>query len=232
MTMSVHRRSVATRWSTTTNASATGGRALAELCVRYRYPVYAYLRRSGETPAQAAATADRFLEDMQRRAAQGPPSGREFRRFLLGSLEEYATGLRDRSADSPAGETSPSAALEARYVHDAPRADSPARAFERGFAVDVLLGAMTRLRDEARATGHGAMYTALAPYVARDPRPDEAQTLAATLRMRPLAIAVALNRLRQRLRELAGEELADTVSSTAELADEQAAMMAALDGAA
>jgi RNA polymerase sigma-70 factor (ECF subfamily) len=231
MTMSADERSVATRWSMTTNASATGTRALAELCARYRYPVYAYLRRVGETPAQAGATANRFLEDMQRRAAQGPPSGREFRRFLLGSLEEYGVELRDRSADSPAGETS-SSALEARYAHDAPRADSPAQAFERGFAIDVLLGAMTRLRDEARATGHGAMYAALAPYVARDPRPDEAETLAATLRMRPLAIAVALKRLRQRLRELAGEELADTVSSTAELAGEQAAMLAALGGAA
>ena len=59
MTMSGRERSVATRWSMATMASATGSQALAELCARYRYPVYAYLRRSGGTPTQAAETARR-----------------------------------------------------------------------------------------------------------------------------------------------------------------------------
>jgi hypothetical protein len=41
-------------------------------------------------------------------------------------------------------------------------------------------------------------------------------------------LIVALKRLRQRFRELVGQELADTVTSTEDLASEQAALHAVL----
>jgi RNA polymerase sigma-70 factor (ECF subfamily) len=211
------------------SVGTAGSEALAELCARYRYPVYAYLRRSGHAPAPALAIATRFLDELQRDVGElGPPAGRHFRRFLLEHLERHlARGAQPTDAD-PAGEAERSDLLEARYARDAARAESPAQAFQRGFAVDVLLGAFVRLREEAEATGHGGMYAALAPYFARDPLAHEYDALATALHVRPITVAVALNRLRQRLHELAGEELADTVSSTAELAGEQAAMLAAL----
>jgi hypothetical protein len=222
-----------TRWSAATHATAlrdTGGaEALAELFMRYRYPVYAYVRRSGHAPAAALELMHRFLDALQRRVGADPPTGRpQFRRFLLDALATYVASHTHSAGAAPDAEPDSSAPLEARFACDAARDDAPAQAFQRGFAVDVLLRAFARLREEAEATGHGAMYAALAPYFARDPEMQEYDLLAASLRMRPLTIAVALQRLRQRLQELAAEELADTVSTAAELADEQAAMLAAL----
>ena len=224
-------RSVAPRWSTITHVDAHGtvsAEALAELCARYRYPVYAYLRRSGHAQSTAFHIATRFLDELQRGVGErGPPADRHFRRYLLEHLETYLARDGHASGEDATAEPVRSAPLEARYARDVARAESPAQAFQRGFAVDVLLRAFVRLREEAEATGHGEMYAALTPYFARDPLAHEYDALAAALHVRPLTIAVALNRLRQRLHELAGEELADTVSSTAELAGEQAAMLAA-----
>ncbi|HEY6894046.1 MAG TPA: hypothetical protein VI258_07760, partial [Rhodanobacteraceae bacterium] len=159
----------------------------------------------------------------------GPPTGRQFRRFLLDSLEAFVERHEVRT-EPTSREPDAADPLEARYARDAAHAGSPSEAFQRGFAVDVLLRAFTRLRDEAEATGHGAMYAALAPYFARDPEPRDYEALAATLHVRAITLAVALNRLRQRLQELAEVELVDTLSSSAELAGEQAAMRAALGG--
>ena len=59
-------------------------------------------------------------------------------------------------------------------------------------------------------------------------RPGDFELLASRLGRRPLALVVALKRLRQRLRELAGEELADTVCSAEDLAAEQATLLEVL----
>jgi hypothetical protein len=72
------------------------------------------------------------------------------------------------------------------------------------------------------------MFEALQPYLSQEPGPGEYELIAQRLRMRPLALAVALKRLRQRLRELAGRELADTVASPDDLAAEQAALLSVL----
>ena len=46
----------ATRWSLVAAARrGDGGEPLADLCLRYWYPVYAYVRRCGHAPAQAQA---------------------------------------------------------------------------------------------------------------------------------------------------------------------------------
>ena len=61
------------------------------------------------------------------------------------------------------------------------------------------------------------MYEALHKFLAVEPLAGQYEELARELGRRPLALVVALKRLRQRLRELIGEELADTVSSHDEL---------------
>jgi hypothetical protein len=75
------------------------------------------------------------------------------------------------------------------------------------------------------------MFEALKPYLSQDPVPGEYEAIAQRLRIRPMALTLALKRLRQRLRDLAGRELADTVASPDDLAAEQAALLAVLRGA-
>jgi RNA polymerase sigma-70 factor (ECF subfamily) len=73
------------------------------------------------------------------------------------------------------------------------------------------------------------MCEALEPFLARDPLPGQYDELGRKLGVRPLALVLALKRLRQRFRELVREELADTVASAEELAAEQEALLAVLD---
>ena len=220
-----------TRWSTITQVFDTGRRsgALAELCARYRYPVYAYLRRSGHVPAIAMDIAQSFLGHVQRHFGErSAPTSRQFRQFLLAHLQDYLTRDWRETSDEEADECESPAELEARYARDEPNAASPEQAFQHGFALEILRHAAERLRNEARQTGHGDMYDALTPFLARDPLPGQYEELAHALRTRPLAVVLALKRLRQRLREIASDELADTVASADELVAEQTAMFAAL----
>jgi hypothetical protein len=68
------------------------------------------------------------------------------------------------------------------------------------------------------------MYEALECYIAEEPPAGQYEELAQHLRARPLALVVALKRLRQRFRELIDLELADTVSSAEEMLAEQEAL--------
>jgi RNA polymerase sigma-70 factor (ECF subfamily) len=72
------------------------------------------------------------------------------------------------------------------------------------------------------------MYEALEPFLGNEPQAGVYEALARQLQSRPLALVVALKRLRQRFRELVGEELADTVTSSDDLAAEQQALHAVL----
>lgn len=223
-----------TRWSMITQVFGVGERAsngaLAELCLRYRYPVYAYMRSCGHPPAIALDITGSFLQHMQLHFGdQGPPSHQQFRRFLLERLEDFlARDWREASCYPKDEHKISSEELESRYQRDTHRSNSAVQAFQHGFATEVLLRAFDRLHNEAQQTGHGEMYETLAPFLVRDPVAGQYDEMARDLRVRPLAVVIALKRLRQRLGELASEELADTVSSSDDLAAERLAMFAAL----
>ncbi|MBS0582783.1 MAG: hypothetical protein JSS42_06750 [Proteobacteria bacterium] len=241
MSSSSHRidRFATTRWSLAMQAVATtpdeAQVALAELVQRYWYPVYAYARRSGHAPVIAEDIARSFIGSLMRDFRDGgSEAGRgEFRRYLLGRLNAFLGRDWRETTDAPGeGEISAPPDLEARYLQDLADSGSttPEQAYERAFALEVIARALHRLRSEARRTGHQAMYAALEPLLAREPAPGELDLTAQSLSSRPLALIVALKRLRQRLRELAGEELADTVASREQLQAEQATLHAVLTG--
>jgi len=79
---------------------------------------------------------------------------------------------------------------------------------------------MRKLRREARAAGNGALFDALGEFLIE--RPDEADyaRVAAVLGMRRNTLAVAVHRLRSRLRELVHAELAETAVDRLDLESE------------
>jgi hypothetical protein len=189
----------------------------------------------GALAFNGVTTDQRFLEVSVSGSALAPrtPIQKEhFRRFLLARLHTYLAedwhGMHDKTAHA---REMPTEDLDTRYLRDDAHAGSPEQAFRRGFALEVLARSFERLHAEARQTGHADMYAALVPFLGCDPAPGQYVEVARQLHTRPLAIVVALKRLRQRLRELASEELADTVSSTDELVAEQQALFSVLQGA-
>lgn len=191
--------------------------ALDELGARYRYPVYAFVRRCGNTPGIALDIAQAFVHALREEVRTAEPMHRpaQFRRYLLERLQAWLAAdwrdafVADAAATSPAEPDD----LEARYRADGADNGTPEQAFQRGFAFEMLDRALRRLHDEAKQAGRADLYAALAPYLVQDPAPDRLAELAAAQRMPPYLLAQALHRLRQRLRELALAELADTVAS-------------------
>ena len=148
--------------------AAPAQEALAELCVRYGFPVYAYLRRCGHAPAAATRGLHGFLQhlDAPRPEAESLPAS--FRPWLLGELHRFLA--LPRAADDPAAAPRLSPAeLERRYGAEAEPGLSPEAAYHRDFAREVLARAQQRLHAEAAQAGREALYTQLAPYLAREP---------------------------------------------------------------
>jgi len=230
-----HDRFATTRWSMVMklageHASDAQG-ALAELAQRYWYPVYAYVRRCGHPPEVAHDITRAFLGQLTRRfreTHERPPPG-HFRRYLLNELNTFLAGDWRAVIRSAVGDAlQPPPDLEMRNQRDNAAAASPEQAYQRSFALEVLARALRRLQAEANQTGHLAMYESLQPYLSHDPGPGDYQAVATRLKMPPLALVVALKRLRQRFRELAGQELSDTVTSAEDLMKEQATLLAVL----
>jgi hypothetical protein len=206
--------------------------ALVELCLRYWYPIYAYLRHAGRGPASAQEITRCFLQHLFRHFRDGGTSlaqGR-FRQYLLARLRAF---LEIEQTAPPAAEVvseliEPPPDLELRNLRDNGGAQSPEQAYQQSFALELLARACERLREEAGQTGRLDMYDALQPFLATDLPPSEADELGRRFGTRSVVVAVALRRLRQRFRELIDAELADTVASADELLAEQHALFAVL----
>lgn len=231
-----HRAFGTTRWSMATQAGLrhpTDARAaLVELCLRYWYPVYAYVRRCGHAPAIAQDITRSFLQHLFQHFGEDAAARAQarFRPYLLSRLNAFLADDWRRAVDVDVIEELALAPpdLEPRNQRDNADAPSPGEAYQRSFALEVLARGFQRLRSEVRQTGHLDMYEALEPFLAIEPGAGQYDELAQRLGRRPLALVVALKRLRQRFRELIGEELADTVSSAEELQGELQAMHAIL----
>ncbi|MBS0212294.1 MAG: hypothetical protein JSR26_03820 [Proteobacteria bacterium] len=227
----------ATRWSVvlqgTAGRAAGGADALGELARRFGYPVYAYVRRCGHAPAIAQDITRLFLhETAKQTGCVRPATGQHLRDFLLERLHRFlgADWRAEVEAAGDSGAWAPPADLEVRYQHDVGAGLSPEQAYQRAFALEVIARALQRLQAEAAQTGHLPMFEALREFIARDPPPGMLDGIGQRIKVAPLALLVALKRLRQRLRELTAHELADTVASSSALDAEMAALHTILRG--
>jgi RNA polymerase sigma-70 factor (ECF subfamily) len=241
----------ATRWSlvaaldpgqdTLGQHAAPARQRLLELCLRYWYPVYLYLRRSGHSAEAAQVLAANFFDALLQRRGSGAGRGHDgrFRTFLLVELHRFlaegATAARDGSTIAPLDldlQPPTVAQLEARRQREGDAGGSPELALRRGFALEVIAQAMRRIEDEARQAGRLPMFSALQPYLASDPVPGIYADLAQRLDVSPLFLTLALKRLRERFRELVDDEIAQTVASATALEEERRSLHAALQSAA
>src|SRR5262245_44994701 len=142
------------------DASLAGAAALDQLCRTYWYPLYAYVRRFGETSADAQDLTQeffaRFLEKGWLRAANRE-RGR-FRWFLLASFKHFLTNEWDRArAEKRGGGHRPISldqlAPEERYALEPADHASADRVYDRAWALTLLEQARTRLRAEFAAAG-------------------------------------------------------------------------------
>ena len=225
-----------TRWSIVARArgdSRDARVALESLCRVYRPPVLAYIRGRGYAIDAAEDLAQSFFEHFIEDAypAVADPARGRFRAFLLTALKRF---LINADAEANALKRGGAARIDAipddraSAVEWLADSDSPEREFERGWALAVLDAAMRKLRAEAEHAGKGEVFAVLSEFLTE--RPDEADyaRAAAALNMRRNTLAVAVHRLRHRLRELVRDEIAETTVADADLEAELRELRASL----
>jgi RNA polymerase sigma-70 factor (ECF subfamily) len=226
-----------TRWSVVL-AVRSGGegearRSLAELCRRYWVPVYAYVRRCGHAPRDAATLVQAFLSHLVQQIRDSDPAAEGgFRAFLQHRLEQFLASDWTRLETSPPLDDFappwPLEQIEQRQQREQlPQASAP-QAFQRAFALELLALGLAQLREEAEHSGRGAMFDLVRPYLTREPVAGEYAQLAQAMQSSPLAAVIAVKRLRQRFQELIDAQLAQTVGSRQSFESERNALLTQL----
>jgi RNA polymerase sigma factor (sigma-70 family) len=233
-----HAEFPATRWSIIIRATATPSPlshdALEDLCRLYWPPLYAFLRRSGQTPHEAQDLVQGYLARLLERedlSTVSADKGR-FRSYLLAGLRNFLVSEARQASALKRGGRAEIISLDienAEALYSASLADgaTPDLAFDRRWAETILDHALEKLRQENITRGKAKLYETLKPSLATDAADDYA-ALGRELAMTPGAIAVALHRLRLRFRALVRAAVADTVGSEADLEDEMRNFVAIL----
>lgn len=207
--------STTTRWSLILAArgqDSDARDALAELCAAYRPVLLAYFRRHGDAQRAEDETQAFFLHFLQQRLAErAEPARGSFRAFLFAAAENHRRErLRaELTAKRGGGAWHDDEALQSL----ADQGTDLASQFDRDWALRVLARARERLRDEADHAGRLALFEALQALLADAPEADEYACIGQRFGMSPNHVAVAVKRLRDRLRALVRHELADTLAA-------------------
>jgi RNA polymerase sigma-70 factor (ECF subfamily) len=216
----------------------TAGNAMEELCSRYWYPLYAYVRRQGTSAEEAEDLTQGFFEHLLRRErlAQANQARGKFRTFLLAALQNFLNDQRDHSNRIKRGGRTTIVSWDAQEAEQRYRLEpmdnaTPEVLFERRWAATTLGRVRQRVREEFHSNGKGLLYDLLH-------KDDEGENLsyeeiARRLNTTVSAVKSAAHRLRLRLRDLLWEEVAQTVSTAEEVEQElrNLVTLAALEGA-
>jgi RNA polymerase sigma factor (sigma-70 family) len=201
--------------------------ALTELCRIYWYPLYAYLRRNGQSPQDAEDLTQSFFEQLlahERLERVGREKGR-FRSFLLASMRNHLCDHWDKARAQKRGGGATIISLdvseaEKRYAAEPGAPLDPERIFERRWALTLLDRVLGRLETEFASSGKKEKFDQLHGCLLGDPAADTYAQIGERIGMSEGAVKVAVLRLRQRYRELFRIEIAETVGAEDEIEEE------------
>jgi len=224
-------RFAATRWSVVLTAAdqqagTRSRRALEELIRAYWFPLYAFVRRQGESPEAAEDVIQEFFARLLEKdfLAHVDRSKGRFRSFLLAAVKHFLSNERSRrraiKRGGGRGVALDAMDTEARYGVEPVDRMTPERVFERQWALTVLDHVLGRLRDAYVRAGKAGLYDAIAPCLTQDARGIPYETLAQELAMTEGAVRMAVHRLRRRYRDLLRKEIAQTVDSPEQVDEE------------
>src|SRR6266581_1756946 len=220
-----------THWTVVLSAREKDGiaarEALASLCSTYWYPLYAFIRRRGSSPHEAEdLTQEFFFRFLERHSLESvQPAAGKFRSFLLICLKNFLANERERSQAQRRGGghsviSLDSAEAETRYSVEPVDKLTPEAVFERRWAFAVLERTMADLRREHSTTDKRQQFEDLQGFLPSGQGNVSRAELAAKRGVSVGAIDVAVHRLRQRFGALLREQVAQTVSSEAEVEEE------------
>jgi RNA polymerase sigma factor (sigma-70 family) len=226
-----------TQWSLVSAAANEEEKlgALAGLYRSYCTPVYFFIRRRGYRREDAQdLTQDFFVHLVEKNAfSRADPSRGKFRTFLLGALEFFLQHDVERAHSQKRGGQSnlvfvDAATAEAQYqlVDSALTAE---QIFDARWAGTLIEGALARLQTEMEQAGKRELFEQIWGFVVAE---EESSYLEMCQRtgLTMSAIKTAIHRLRSRYRTLLRDEVARTVTSSADFDEEIRALRSSLVG--
>lgn len=230
-----------TRWSVVVSAghqsSPDAETALETLCRTYWYPLYAFARRRGSSPEDAADLTQEFfarlLEKEFLRSADRE-KGR-FRSFLLTMFKRFLSKEHDRAQALKRGGGRRRMSIdvevgEQRYGYEPTDDWTPEALFERRWALTLLEQVINRLQGDYDAKGKRPLFDLCKPFLTGSGSGPPYEEIARELAMNETAVRVAVHRLRERYREMLQQEVSQTIAETDAVEDELNHLRAALRG--
>jgi RNA polymerase sigma-70 factor (ECF subfamily) len=230
---------VTTHWSVVLSAqdrsSARSAQAMESLCRAYWYPLYAYVRRQGQSPHDAQDLTQEFFARLLAKewlASADREKGR-FRTFLVVALKRFLANEWDRVHREKRGGHAPHFPLdtglaEARYQSEPALELTADRICERRWALTLLETTMNRLREEFGQANKAAEFERLKVFLTAEKSAIAYADVARDLGTSEGAARVAVHRLRRRFRKVFREEVAHTVAASEDVDEELRHLLAAL----
>jgi DNA-directed RNA polymerase specialized sigma24 family protein len=230
-----------THWSVVLRAGQSDSQqtieALERLCRAYWQPIYFFARRKGRNDADAKDLTQQFFSMLLQRndfAGLDPARGR-FRTFLLVSFTNFLANEHDRASALKRGGGKTVVSLDTlsdeqvRQFEGSPDAQ-PGTAFDRHWAASILAQALARLKSEFADSGKAGQFEQLRTYLTAEGAAADYAGVADKLGVAASSVPVLVHRFRQRYRELVRDEVAQTLSSPAELEAEMRHLFQVLNG--
>ena len=220
-----------THWSVVLAAgqsdSLHAAAALEQLCRTYWYPLYAYVRRRGYSPADAQDLTQEFFARLLERksfSSADPARGR-FRTFLLQALEHFLANEWKSAHRLKRGGAAPCLPLDAaeaaqRYANEPATTLTPERVYEKRWAMTLLEQVLAALEREYAEAGKSRVFEELAELLWGKDASTSYALIGERLGMTEGTARGAMHRLRERYRERLRAEVAHTVAEPAEVEEE------------
>ena len=219
-----------TRWDLVLNSgnvdSPLFGKALAELCAIYWYPLYAFARHKGFSQHDAQDLTQSFFLHLLEKTSlkQAHPEKGRFRAFLLASFQNHISVYWQHARTLKRGGGSPVFSLDAQECDVPSRLESTNEltaetVFDAHWGKLLLERVMMRLADEYQIAGKADVFEHLRGYLSitgaetASPYEDAAKELGLSIS----GAKTLVHRLRKRFTTLFRNEVAQTVLDPTEI---------------
>ncbi|MCH7228606.1 RNA polymerase sigma factor [Haloferula sp. A504] len=229
-----------TRWTMVMRARGDAPEArvaLGDLCEAYWTPVYRFLRREGRDEDESEELAQEFFSRLLSGQAidKADPGKGRFRSYILGALKHFLSDRRRAEGRQKRGGDAIIESIESRDGETSPEMQLPDAGatptdawFDRHWALAVMERGLITVEKSFGETAKKRQFEVLKPWLVGDVQGLSQADAAAELQMSPGAIKVAIHRLRQKFGDAIRREIAETVDTEEEIAEELRYLIEAL----
>jgi RNA polymerase sigma factor (sigma-70 family) len=226
-----------THWSLVRRAGSLNSlesrAALEALCCAYWFPIYAFVRRQGNSPHDAQDLTQEFFARLlaSNSIVRADPRLGKFRTFLLGALKHFLADAQRKAGAWKRGGgleiiSFQQAEAEERYQLEPVDERTPDKVFDQRWTIVLLETAVARLGEEFQKAGKARQFEVLKTFLSSEGGEAAYAQAGAELKHSGKTVAVAVHRIRRRFRQLVRSAIAETVSTADEVEEEYRSLFA------